>query len=67
VGALVGGYYKSTLGLQAVFGLVAILIAIGAASLFLGYRVFLRNDLRRAEDIRRQSVPSAAPVTETAH
>jgi len=68
VGALVGGYYKSTLGLQAVFGLVAILIAIGAASLFLGYRVFLRKDLRRAEDVRRQLVPSsAAPLTETAH
>jgi MFS family permease len=68
VGALVGGYYKSTLGLQAVFGLVAILIAIGAASLFLGYRVFLLSDLRRIEDIRRQTVSSpTAPVTETAH
>lgn len=51
MGALVGGYYRSTWGLQAVFGLVAILIAIAAVSLFVAYRVFLPQDLRRAEMI----------------
>jgi MFS family permease len=59
LGALAGGYYKSTLGLQAVFGLVAILAAVGSSSLFWAYRLFLPSDLRRAELLSRQDIPSS--------
>jgi predicted MFS family arabinose efflux permease len=48
LGAVVAGYYKASLGLQAVFGFVAIAVAFGAAVLCLAYFVFLKQDLRRA-------------------
>ena len=47
-GALVAGYYKASLGLQAVFGLVAFAIAFAAAVLCLAYFIFLKQDLQRA-------------------
>ncbi|PYV16335.1 MAG: hypothetical protein DMG07_08020 [Acidobacteria bacterium] len=49
VGSLVGGYYHSTLGLQGVFGLVSILVAIGVCSLSLAYFGFLQRDMLRAQ------------------
>ena len=68
VGALAGGYYKSTLGLQAVFGLVAILVAIGAAGLFWAYRVFLPRDLSRAQILFQKNIPSSvSPIIGRAH
>ncbi|MSO21807.1 MAG: MFS transporter [Acidobacteria bacterium] len=68
VGALAGGYYKSTLGLQAIFGLVAVLVAIGAAVLFWAYRVFLPRDLRRAQILFQENIPSSvSPVIGRAH
>lgn len=59
LGALLAGYYKSTLGLQAVFGLVSILIAIGAATLFTAYHVFLPRDLERAQKRRQEAIASS--------
>jgi predicted MFS family arabinose efflux permease len=49
-GALVAGYYKSSLGLQVVFGLVSVVIACAAGILFLAYFVFLDRDLARARE-----------------
>ena len=49
VGSFVGGYYHSTLGLQGVFGLVSILVAIGVCSLSLAYFAFLQRDMLRAQ------------------
>jgi MFS family permease len=49
VGSLVGGYYRSTLGLQGIFGLISVLIAMGVCSLLFSYFFFLRRDMLRAQ------------------
>jgi len=54
IGSLVGGYYKSTLGLQGVFALVSILVAVGVCSLSLAYAVFLSRDMKRAQELQPQ-------------
>ncbi len=47
-GALVVGYFKSSLGFQAVFGLVPIVIAMSIACLVLAYLKYLPRDLARS-------------------
>jgi predicted MFS family arabinose efflux permease len=51
VGALVAGYYKESLGLQVVFGMVTLLILIASVTLFLAYRAFLQRDMKRAQGV----------------
>ncbi|MBI4626394.1 MAG: MFS transporter [Verrucomicrobia bacterium] len=46
-GALVVGYFKSSLGFQTVFGLVPAMIAISVGCLLIGYLKFLPRDLAR--------------------
>jgi predicted MFS family arabinose efflux permease len=53
VGALVAGYYKESLGLQVVFGMVALVILIASATLVLAYFAFLQRDMKRAQDFLR--------------
>jgi predicted MFS family arabinose efflux permease len=48
LGALIVGYYKQSLGFQAVFGMVPILIALAVGGLLMSYRLFLNKDLSRA-------------------
>ena len=47
-GALYAGYYKESLGLQAIFGFVTFTIVFAALVLCLAYFVFLKRDLQRA-------------------
>lgn len=52
LGALAGGYYQKTLGLQALFGLVSGLVVISVTAMTITYFVFLPRDLKRAEGDR---------------
>jgi hypothetical protein len=65
VGALVGGYFRSTLGLQGIFGLISILLAMGVTSLLVSYFYFLRKDMARAQESGVGTlglVPESAPT-----
>ena len=65
IGALVGGYFRSTLGLQGIFGLISILLAMGVTSLLLSYFYFLRKDMARAQESgvgKLGLVPESAPT-----
>ena len=59
VGALVGGYFKSTLGLQACLRVGVGYVSV--ASLFFTYFVFLPRDLKQAEAVRQQRSTTSIP------
>jgi MFS family permease len=65
IGALVGGYYQKTLGLQGLFGMVSGLVLISVTAMTITYFVFLPRDLKRAAGERTADAGQLAP--ELAH